>query len=329
MRYFFDTATIYVKSGKGGDGMAHFRREKYKPKGGPDGGDGGDGGSVIIMVNPQLNTLRDFRYQRHYRAEDGGKGKPNCQAGRKGKDIVLYVPPGTAVYDKETNEFLKDLLTEKDTFVVIKGGKGGKGNARFKSSTNQTPMKFEKGAAGKERWIRFDLKLVADVSFVGFPNAGKSTLLRRISDAEPKVASYPFTTLEPFLGTVKTEKGNVIFQDIPGIIEDAHKGKGLGIKFLKHIERSYALLFILDITDHPFDKYGILLKEIKEWKATLVQNLRFVALNKIDIFKGNIKDFRNIDKNAFFISALTGEGVSEMIDKITKAIMELKAGRRQ
>jgi len=237
------------------------------------------------------------------------------------------VPPGTAIYDKDTNELLKDLLTEKDTFVVVRGGRGGRGSVHFKSPTNQNPTKFEEGAGGEERWIRFDLRLIADVSFVGFPNAGKSTLLRRISDAEPKVASYPFTTLEPYLGTVKTEKRNVIFQDIPGIIEGAHKGKGLGVKFLKHIERSYALLFVLDITAHPIEEYGILLKEIGKWKKVLINSPRFVALNKIDIFKGNIEDFRNIDKNVFFISALTGEGVSDMIDKIMKAIIELKTGR--
>jgi len=326
MRYFFDRAAIYVKSGKGGDGMVHFRREKYRPKGGPDGGDGGNGGSVILAVNSQLNTLRDFRYQRHYKAEDGESGKPNCQTGKSGKDIILYLPPGTVVYDEKTNRLLKELLTEEERFIVVKGGNGGRGNVHFKSSTNQTPIKFERGEEGKERWIRLELKLIADVSFVGFPNAGKSTLLRRISDAEPKIASYPFTTLEPYLGSVNTKWGNVIFQDVPGIIEDAHRGKGLGIKFLKHIERSYALLFLLDITDNPIEKYHILLKEIKAWKRSLIDKPCFVALNKIDIWKGNVENFRDIDKNVFFISALAGEGVSDMIDKITEVIGRLKKG---
>ncbi len=324
MRYFFDTATIYVKGGDGGDGMVHFRREKYVPKGGPDGGDGGDGGSVILKVNHQLNTLRDFRYKRHYRAGDGGNGKPNCQNGKKGKDIILYVPPGTNVFDNDTGILLKDLITNEGTFVVAKGGKGGKGNTHFKSSTNQTPIRFEEGGIGEEKQIKLDLKLVADVSFVGFPNAGKSTLLRRISDAEPKVASYPFTTLEPYLGTVNTSKGNVIFEDIPGIIKDAHKGKGLGIKFLKHIERSYALLFIMDITDNPFDRYNILIKEISDWKHSLLERTQFICLNKIDIFKGDKKEFSGMGENVFFISALTGEGIPEMINKITGIILEIE-----
>jgi len=324
MRYFFDTATIYIKGGNGGNGMVHFRREKYIPKGGPDGGDGGDGGSVILMVNPQLNTLRDFRYQRHYKAENGGNGKPNCQSGKKGKDVILYVPPGTNVFDKDTNILLKDLITNGDTFVAAKGGRGGKGNTHFKSSTNQTPTRFEEGGVGEEKGIRLDLKLVADVSFVGFPNAGKSTLLRRISDAEPKVASYPFTTLEPYLGTVNTVKGNVIFEDIPGIIKDAHKGKGLGIKFLKHIERSYALLFIMDITDNPVDKYNILIKEIGDWKYSLLEKTHFICLNKIDIFKEDMGRFEDMGENIFFISALTGEGIPEMINKISGIILGIK-----
>jgi len=328
MRYFFDTADIYVKGGAGGDGMVHFRREKYRPKGGPDGGDGGDGGSVIIMVNSQLNTLRDFRYQRHYRAGNGKNGKPECMNGKKGKDIVLYVPPGTTIFDKISNEILKDMVNDKDTFIVAEGGKGGWGNAHFKSSTNQTPIKYEKGKSGRERWINLELKLVADVSFVGFPNAGKSTLLKRISDAEPKVASYPFTTLEPYLGTVNTLKGNIIFQDIPGIIEDAHRGKGLGIKFLKHIERSYALLFVIDITAHPFEEYNILVNEIGLWKHSLLKKTCFIALNKIDIFEGEIEKFGRMGKRVFFISALTGKGVDKMINEITEKIIDEKEIRK-
>ena len=325
MRYFFDTATIYVKAGNGGDGMVHFMREKYRPKGGPDGGDGGDGGSVIVEVNPQLNTLRDFRFQRHYKAEDGKNGKPKNQKGKNGKDIILYVPPGTVIYDRDTGEKIGELIKHGDKIIVAKGGKGGRGNTHFKSATNQTPTEFEKGERGEERWIRLDLKLVADVSFVGFPNAGKSTLLKRISEAEPKIASYPFTTLEPYLGTVQTERGRVIFEDVPGIIEDAHKGKGLGIKFLKHIERSYALLFVLDITDNPVEKYKILLSEIAAWKGALIQKKRFVCLNKIDLYKGDYEDLKQLDKDVFFISALTGEGVDEMVKKICDYILNEKS----
>lgn len=283
MRQLFDRAKIWVEGGRGGDGCISFRREKYVPRGGPDGGDGGDGGSVILEVDPELNTLLYFSRHIHFKAERGEHGKGKNQRGRNGDDLIVKVPPGTEVYDADTGELICDLVKPGQRIVVAKGGKGGRGNAAFASPEDRAPRRREKGKEGEKRWIRLELKLIADVGLVGFPNAGKSTLLSRISNAHPKIASYPFTTLNPHLGTVERDSMRLTFADLPGIIEDAHKGKGLGLEFLRHIERTRMLLFVLDVTKDPASDYNILLKELREYNPELLKRKRIVAINKIDI----------------------------------------------
>ena len=246
---FLDQAKIFIASGNGGDGCASFRREKYIEFGGPNGGDGGKGGDVIFRVDENLNTLIDFRYQQHFKAKNGENGKGKNQTGANGNDIIIKVPPGTEIYNEDKSLLLFDLINKNEEFRLITGGNGGLGNSHFKTSVNQAPRKFTKGEEGNEKWIWLSLKLFADIGVIGMPNAGKSTLLSKISNANPKIGDYPFTTLNPILGTVKRFDKEIILADIPGLIEGAHEGKGLGDKFLAHIERCKFLLHLIDVTD--------------------------------------------------------------------------------
>ncbi len=334
MARFVDQAKIYVKAGNGGAGCISFRREKYVPKGGPDGGDGGDGGDVILVADPQIHTLYDFHHQVHFRAENGKPGMGKKMKGRDGEDLILKVPVGTIVKDAETGEILGDLTVPGQTLVVVRGGKGGRGNAHFATPTRQAPRIAEPGKPGEERWLILELKLIADVGLVGLPNAGKSTLLSRISAAKPKIADYPFTTLEPNLGVVKLFDGNTfIVADIPGLIEGAHKGIGLGHEFLKHIERTRILLYVLDIfrEKEVIKDYQTLKKELELFNPKLLEKEYFIALNKIDLMpdpekiKSIVELFEEKDQNKIYpISAVTGQGVLELIYAIWKALERLK-----
>lgn len=282
---FVDYVTITVRSGRGGPGAVAFRREKYEPKGGPAGGDGGAGGSVILVADKNLYTLLDLRYNRHHFAENGGAGEGSNRKGKDGEDIVLHVPVGTVVKETDTERPLGTLNEDGERLVLVQGGRGGKGNAFFKSSTNQAPQHAQPGEPGEELDVTLELKLLADVGLVGLPNAGKSTLVSALSAAKPKVADYPFTTLEPSLGVVYVEDyESFVIADIPGIIEGAHEGKGLGIQFLKHIERNAVLLFCIPITSKDLaGEYETLVEELESYNPELLDKPRFVAFTKIDV----------------------------------------------
>ncbi len=298
---FIDTAEIQVKAGDGGKGCVSFRREKYIPRGGPDGGDGGNGGNIIIRSSLRLSTLIDFRYVRHYRAKNGVHGKGKNMYGRNGEDRIIEVPVGTQIYDVDTGRLITDLSKSDQEIIITKGGKGGKGNSRFVSSTHQVPLESEPGEPGEQRHIRLELKLLADVGLVGFPNVGKSSLIKRVSNAHPKVADYPFTTIAPILGIVryKNEKSFVV-ADIPGLIEGAHTGKGLGDQFLKHIERTKLIVHILDATrdSDPYNDYRIINNELQSYGKSLVQKEQIVVMNKIDIpvVRNKLMDYRDTFK---------------------------------
>jgi GTP-binding protein len=282
---FVDYVTIHVRSGKGGAGSVSFRRAKFEPKGGPDGGDGGLGGSVSLIADSQLYTLLDHRYNRHHFAENGHNGSGANKSGKDGENIVLRVPVGTVVKDSDTDEVIGELLTAGETLELAPGGRGGKGNTFFKSSTHQTPRHAQPGEPGVERNITFELKLLADVGLVGFPNAGKSTLVASISAARPKIADYPFTTLEPSLGVVSVDNfESFVIADIPGIIEGAHEGKGLGIQFLKHIERNAVLLFLIPCTSEDVKgEYETLLGELRAFDDRMLDKPRMVGISKLDL----------------------------------------------
>jgi len=334
MARFVDQAKIYVKAGNGGAGCVSFRREKYVPKGGPDGGDGGDGGDVILVADPQVHTLYDFYHQVHFKAENGKPGMGKKMKGRDGEDLILKVPVGTVVKDAETGEVLGDLTEPNQKLVVARGGKGGRGNARFATPTRQAPRIAEPGKPGEERWLILELKLIADVGLVGFPNAGKSTLLSRISAAKPKIADYPFTTLEPNLGVVKLVEGyTFVVADIPGLIEGAHKGIGLGHDFLKHIERTRVLLYILDLSkkEEVVKDYQVLKKELELFNPNLLKKPYLIALNKVDLFpnmdevKDIINKFPEEDRNRIhLISAVTGQGVVDLLYALWNIIRKEK-----
>jgi GTP-binding protein len=316
MSIFIDYVEISVKAGNGGRGCVSFRREKYVPKGGPDGGDGGDGGDVIIKVDPHMTTLLDFRYVKHYKAGKGEDGKGALKHGKRGEDVWIKVPPGTIVKDGETKNILADLTQDDQIYVVAKGGKGGRGNAHFKSPTNQAPRRSESGTKGEEKKLSLELKLLADVGIVGHPNVGKSTLLSKLSSARPKIADYPFTTLSPNLGMVKlNENKSFVLADIPGLIEGAHKGKGLGLQFLKHIQRTKLLLYLLDATSSdPKGDYRALRNEIKHFDPQLYERPGLVAINKIDLLpQGKIKKFADDQESICYVSALTGHGLKELL----------------
>ena len=334
MARFVDQAKIYVKAGDGGAGCISFRREKYVPKGGPDGGDGGDGGDVILVADSQIHTLYDFYHQVHFRAENGKPGMGKKKKGRDGEDLILKVPVGTVVKDAETGEILGDLIRPGQTLVVARGGKGGRGNAHFATPIRQAPRIAEPGTPGEERWLILELKLIADVGLVGFPNVGKSTLLSRISAAKPKIADYPFTTLEPNLGVVKLFDGDTfIVADIPGLIEGAHKGIGLGHEFLKHIERTRILLYMLDISKEKevIKDYQILKNELKLFNPKLLEKEYFIALNKIDLMpnpekiRDIVKLFEKKDYEKIYpISAVTGQGVIDLIYAMWNKLKKIK-----
>ena len=283
---FLDQVKIYIKAGDGGSGSPSFRREKFIEFGGPDGGDGGDGGSIILKSERNLNTLIDFRYQQHHKAERGTDGAGKKRTGRNGKDMLLKVPVGTQVFEEDNKTLLYDFKEQNDTFVIANGGKGGLGNVRFKSSTNRAPRKFTKGKKGEEFIIWLQLKTIADIGIIGLPNAGKSSLLSAITNATPKIANYKFTTLNPNLGVAMYDNKEVIIADIPGLIEGAHKGVGLGIKFLKHIERCKTLLHLIDITEEDLEvSYFQVKNELKNYSKELLKKKEIIVLNKIDLIK--------------------------------------------
>lgn len=321
---FIDQAEIEVKAGDGGDGAVTFRREKYVPKGGPSGGNGGKGGNVIIQAFSNLNTLLDFKYKRKYLADDGAIGGSSLKDGKNGKDILIKVPIGTIVKDLVSEKIIADLDEDGKIIIIAKGGRGGKGNSNFATSTNQAPRFAENGKKGELKKIILELKLIADVGIIGFPNAGKSTLISVISSAKPKIADYPFTTLEPNLGIVyyKDYKSFTV-ADIPGIIEGAHEGKGLGLKFLRHIERTKILLFLIEITSENIEKdYKVLLNELKQYSKKLAERKKIIALSKSDLIsKKNLekitrKKISKEDIPIIPISAVTNEGIPVLLDKL-------------
>ncbi len=323
---FIDYVKIYCASGNGGAGAMHLRREKYVPKGGPDGGDGGRGGNVILRANPQFWTLIHLKYRKHIRAEHGEAGSGALCNGKAGADVYLDVPLGTVAKDGETEEVIHEMVTPGEEFVLVKGGRGGLGNANFKSPTNQTPRYAQPGEPGSEGWFILELKLLADVGLVGFPNAGKSTLLSTVSAAKPKVANYAFTTLEPSVGVVRYyDDQSFVMADIPGIIEGAHEGKGLGIRFLRHIERNSVLLFMVSAEEEDVAKgYEILLDELREYNPELLVKERVLAITKSDLLDANLE--ADVEKTLpegvphVFISSFSGEGIKELKDMLWAAL---------
>ena len=292
---FLDQVKIYIKAGDGGSGSPSFRREKFIEFGGPDGGDGGKGGSIILKSERNLNTLIDFRYQQHFKSERGSDGKGKNQTGRGGKNLYLKVPVGTQVFEEDNKTLIFDFKEENEEFVVAVGGRGGFGNTRFKSSTNRAPKKFTKGTKGEEFWIWLQLKTIADIGIIGLPNAGKSSLLAAITSATPKIANYKFTTLNPNLGVAVYDDKEITLADIPGIIEGAHEGTGLGIKFLKHIERCKSLLHLIDITEEDLKKsYTQVRKELKNYSKDMLKKDELVVLNKTDLLEDEeVKKIKN------------------------------------
>lgn len=327
---FVDYVKIYCRSGKGGAGSAHLRREKFVPKGGPDGGDGGRGGHVILKGNAQLWTLLHLRYTKHVIAEDGHSGGRQTMTGADGKDVVIQVPLGTIARDVETGEQLMEITKDGESKILVQGGRGGLGNEHFKSATNQTPRYAQPGEPGIETWKILELKILADVGLVGFPNAGKSTLLSVISAAKPEIADYPFTTLTPNLGVVSyRDDRSFVVADIPGIIEGAHEGKGLGLRFLKHIERNSILLFMIPVdTKDIRNEYDILLNELGAYNPDLLDKTKVLAITKCDLADEElIREYRKHLPNvpAVFISAVTGKGIMELKDtlwrELTRAVV--------
>jgi len=322
---FIDEATIFVKAGDGGQGCVSFRREKYIPRGGPDGGDGGKGGDVIILTTSRRRTLSQFRFKKSLKAKNGGYGQGSQKSGKKGEDLIIEVPLGTLVHNAETGELIKDCVTSDEIFIVVRGGIGGKGNKHFATSTHRTPRFAQPGMPGEFLDLKLDLKLIADVGIIGFPNAGKSTLISRISSARPKVADYPFTTLTPHLGVVTPSKGeSFVVADIPGLIEGAHTGAGLGITFLRHIERTRILLHLIDATTidpaDPLKSYQIIMRELAGFSRDLAQKKQIVVLNKMDMPATDQSATAFMAAFAghpvFKISAFTGAGVTELVNAL-------------
>jgi GTP-binding protein len=324
---FLDQVKIFIKAGDGGSGSPSFRREKFIEFGGPDGGDGGKGGSVILKSERNLNTLIDFRYKQHFKAKRGVDGKGKNQTGRGGENLYLKVPVGTQVFEEDNKTLIFDFKEEAEEFVVAVGGRGGFGNTRFKSSTNRAPKKFTKGTKGEDYWIWLQLKTIADIGIIGLPNAGKSSLLAAITSATPKIANYKFTTLNPNLGVAVYDDKEITLADIPGLIEGAHEGVGLGIKFLKHIERCKSLLHMIDITEEDLKKsYSQVRKELKNYSKDLLKKDEIVVLNKIDLLEDKevkkIKDdfLKKYKGNLITLSTLDKKSISNIKSKITKYV---------
>jgi len=317
---FLDEAKITVKAGDGGNGCCSFRREKFIEFGGPNGGDGGHGGSIILSVSSGLNTLIDYRFTQHFKAERGENGKGNNKTGASGKDLILKVPIGTQIYAEDKKTLLYDLIKEGESIKIANGGKGGLGNTRFKSSTNQAPRKTTNGVTGEEFEIWLELKIIADIGLVGFPNAGKSSLLSLTTRAKPKIADYPFTTINPNLGVLNIDDKEIVIADIPGLIKGAHRGVGLGDKFLKHIERCKSLLHLIDINeDNLFNRYKIIREELEKYSPELMNKKEIVAFNKIDLLEEEeinvkISEFKkNFKKKFFKISILKKNNIKELL----------------
>lgn len=337
---FIDRAEIIVQSGKGGDGVVHFRREKYIPRGGPDGGDGGKGGDVVLQVAPTLNTLYSFRHQTRFRALDGKNGGGKNMTGRSGDDLVVKVPPGTVIVDTARGEVIGDLVEADQQLVVAKGGRGGRGNASFASSTRQVPTVAERGEPGEERSLRLELKLIADIGVVGVPNAGKSTFLAAVTNAKPKIASYPFTTLEPNLGVADLDmETSLVIADIPGLIEGAHEGTGLGNEFLRHVQRTRVLIHLLDgLAEDPILDFALINSELALFDAELAHKPQVVAVNKVDLtgvqdrfeeisaaFKKRLQNKEsglNVNPELFAISAVAGTNVRQLLYRAAQLLDE-------
>ena len=326
---FIDEVTFWAHGGRGGDGCVSFRREKYVPKGGPDGGDGGNGGSVILRVQQNISTLINLRRRKQYKAGDGENGKGKCMHGKQGKSVVIPVPMGTVVIDAQNNSILGDLTRPEHELIVAKGGRGGKGNRWFATPTRQTPDIAKSGTEGEKRQIRLELKLLADVGLVGLPNAGKSTLLSRVSSARPKVADYPFTTLAPNLGIVQYEAfKSFVMADIPGLIEGAHTGKGLGVRFLRHIERTRILIFLVEADSADIlHVFNTLWKELKSCDNALTKKPCILALSKVDLIpekeRGNLPKTIN-DHFCYPISAVSGHGIQPLLNAMVQMLSEAK-----
>jgi len=336
---FVDQALIHVRAGAGGNGAVAFRREKFVPKGGPSGGDGGDGGSVIFQVDGGLSTLLDFRYQREYAAKAGESGANKDMYGRGGVNLVLRVPPGTQVYDEDTGTLLADLQNDGESFVAARGGKGGRGNIHFASSTDRAPRKSEPGFPGEDRNLRLELKLLADVGLLGFPNVGKSSLIARVSAARPKIADYPFTTLVPNLGMVRlSDDRSFVVADVPGLIEGAHAGSGLGDRFLRHLERTRVLIHLLEVSAAPgrtpLRDFLTLNRELVLYDPELAKRPQIVVLNKIDLpeVKGRFaqlaRPFKARGIELLAVSAATGQGLGPLLEKAWKQIAAARASEK-
>jgi GTPase len=333
---FIDEAKIYVKAGDGGRGCVSFRREKFVPKGGPDGGDGGKGGDIVLRADGHLGTLLDFRYKRRYSAERGEHGRGSDQKGRDGSDSVIRVPLGTVVRSADSGALVGDLVTHEQRVIVARGGRGGRGNTRFKSPTNQAPRHAEPGEPGEARWLAMELKLLADVGLMGLPNAGKSTLLARVSAARPKIAPYPFTTLVPQLGIVRLrDEQSCVVADIPGLIEGAHEGKGLGHQFLRHIERTRLLLHLVDIAapseNDPLMSFAAVNRELLAYEPLLAEKPQLVVATKIDIpaAKQAWERFQpaiaSLGFRVLAVSAVTGEGIGTLLDEIARELNPVRS----
>jgi GTP-binding protein len=326
---FIDEAIITVWSGNGGRGCVSFRREKYIPRGGPDGGDGGKGGDIVLKTTSRKRTLYQFRYQKHFKAKNGAHGQGKQKTGKNGQDLVIELPPGTLVTDADTGQVITDLVNSGETFVLARGGRGGQGNARFKTSTNRAPRFAQPGETGETKTLRLELKLLADVGIIGLPNAGKSTLITAVSSARPKIGNYPFTTLFPSLGVVQTGWAEpFVVADIPGLIKGAHKGTGLGIRFLRHIERTRILIHLIDVSaidmENPLTGYNTVNKELAMYNRKLTEKPQIVALNKIDLpdVLEAAKKFQTAvkEKQVILISALTGKGIENLNSKIIQLL---------
>jgi len=326
---FIDEAIITVQSGNGGRGCVSFRREKFIPRGGPDGGDGGKGGDVVLLTTSRKRTLYQFRFKRQFKSKNGSHGQGKKKTGKGGQDLVIEIPPGTLIKDADTDQVLADLIKPDQRFVPAQGGRGGQGNARFKTSTHRAPRFSQPGVQGESKRLKLELKLLADVGIIGLPNAGKSTLITAVSSARPKIGNYPFTTLTPSLGVVQSDWGEpFVVADIPGLIEGAHQGAGLGIRFLKHIERTRILIHLIDASsldpDDPLNAYHTINNELARYNHKLTQKPQIVTLNKLDLpeapqaadtFTGAAQDIKTLS-----ISALTGRGIDELISKIVQML---------